>query len=163
MSVPTLNEEILIGTVQTYNSRKGYGFIQLKGRRTYPSDDNGAENDRITECSEEEQQTYFVHHSGIDTTQEFPVKKLYIGEHVEFDIAPRDQGEKGGVCAVNVRGIFGGNLLCDNGMYRYRSLNWKPRQNTKKREHRRSPSRSRSRSRSRSPVEFVRGKEDWAQ
>ena len=118
---PTLNDRIFIGTVETYNSRKGYGFIKKIGERSYPSEDSS--EDLIVETPEDERTTYFVHHSAIDTSQTFPVKKLYTGEYVEFDICKRSE-DSDDICCQSVRGILGGKLLCDHGKFTFRKLNW---------------------------------------
>lgn len=104
---------IFIGQVKSYNSRKGYGFIETIGSRDSSS---------FQVNEDEEKKTYFVHSTSILTDQSFPVKKLYTGEYVEFNIRVSDVS--GELQAVNVSGLFEGKLLCDHGMFRFRKLNW---------------------------------------
>ncbi len=79
-----------IGTCKWFNNIHGYGFLTILTG-------NGAGTD------------VFVHHSGIKTANSM-YKTLKKGEYLTFDIGEGNQGPQ----AVNVRGILGGPLLCDN-------------------------------------------------
>ena len=83
------------GRVKWFNNRNGYGFITT-------SDNNDI----------------FVHHSSIQVSNE-QYKYLVEGEYVTFDIK---QGEDDKVEAIQVRGIEGGPLLCQNETYVYRVI-----------------------------------------
>lgn len=78
-----------IGICKWFNNVYGYGFITI-----WDGEDKGKD--------------IFVHHSGIKPLNS-QYKTLKKGEYMSFDIV---DGEKG-LQAVNVRGINGGPLLCD--------------------------------------------------
>lgn len=78
-----------IGICKWFNNVYGYGFITI-----WDGPDKGKD--------------IFVHHSGIKPLNS-QYKTLKKGEYMSFDII---EGEKG-LQAVNVRGINGGPLLCD--------------------------------------------------
>ena len=74
------------GNVKWFYSKTGYGFI------------TSSDND-----------DYFVHHSGIVTTTDM-FSYLVQGEYVSFDVETGSDDKKQ---AVNVRGVDGGNLMCE--------------------------------------------------
>jgi cold shock protein len=74
------------GCVKWFNNKAGFGFI------------TGNDNT-----------DYFVHHSGISTEGEM-YSYLVQGEYVTYDLSNKD-GEK--VQAVSVRGVEGGQLMCE--------------------------------------------------
>ena len=80
------------GRVKWFNNRAGYGFITLtrgvgKGKDV------------------------FVHHTGIDVDKE-QYKYLVQGEYVEFDSC-KSSNDKHPYQACAIRGIDGGNLMCE--------------------------------------------------
>lgn len=79
---------VIQGVVKWFSHKKGFGFL--------------------TDCSTNND--IFVHFSAI-VTPDNVYKNLYEGEYVEFNIVTDDKGQ---LTAQNVRGIHGGNLLCQN-------------------------------------------------
>lgn len=77
------------GRVKWFDNRKGYGFVN-----------NLANNAEV-----------FVHHTGLKS-QNGVFRTLYPGEYVEFDLHFDTQSNRD--YAVNVSGIQGGALLCEN-------------------------------------------------
>jgi CspA family cold shock protein len=77
------------GRVKWFDNRKGFGFVN-----------NLSNNAEV-----------FVHHSGL-TSQNGVFRTLYPGEYVEFDLHHDPQSNRD--YAVNVTGVQGGSLLCDN-------------------------------------------------
>ena len=80
----------VIGSVKWFDSKKGYGFIEISG-----------------------QNDLFVHFSEIQSDN---YKKLYPGEYVEFEI----DSESDRPCCLNVTGPNRGKLLIQNEKYRYK-------------------------------------------
>jgi cold shock CspA family protein len=78
-----------IGICKWFNNVYGYGFITI-----WEGADKGKD--------------IFVHHSGVKPLNS-QYKTLKKGEYLSFDIIDGDKGLQ----AVNVRGINGGPLLCD--------------------------------------------------
>lgn len=78
-----------VGICKWFNNVYGYGFITI-----WQGDDKGKD--------------IFVHHSGIKPLNS-QYKTLKKGEYMSFDVIDGDKGLQ----AVNVRGINGGPLLCD--------------------------------------------------
>ncbi|GAF67282.1 unnamed protein product [marine sediment metagenome] len=76
------------GCVKWFNSSRGYGFI--------------------TNIDEKNGDDLFVHHSGIVVNQDV-YKTLTTGEYINYDISEKD-GKK---YAINITGIKGGKLLCE--------------------------------------------------
>ena len=76
------------GHVKWFNNRRGYGFLKIV------SDDRNGED-------------VFVHQTNVNpATSEY--RALYPGEYVSFDISNEEKTQ-----AVNVRGVLGGPLMCD--------------------------------------------------
>lgn len=78
--------DYLNGRVKWFDTKKGYGFLQL--------------------CDDESKE-YFVHHARITTDLQFAT--LYDGEYVSFSLLT--EGDK--TMANDVRGISRGPLLCE--------------------------------------------------
>jgi hypothetical protein len=79
-----------IGNCKWFNSKLGYGFIRV--------------------CSGELRGVdIFVHHSGLKPLNS-SFKTMYKGEYVHFNISEGRNGKQ----AIDVTGINGGPLMCDN-------------------------------------------------
>ena len=87
----------VVGSVNWFNRRKGYGFISI-----------------VTPDHELKDQDIFCHYSNINTEN---YKILYPGEYVSFNISKNKEGKF--ICD-NITGVFGNNLLTDNTKYFYR-------------------------------------------
>jgi len=87
----------VVGSVNWFNRRKGYGFISV-----------------VTPDHELKDQDIFCHYSNINTEN---YKILYPGEYVSFNISKNKEGKF--ICD-NITGVFGNNLLTDNTKYFYR-------------------------------------------
>lgn len=79
-----------IGNCKWFNSKLGYGFI-----RVCTGDLKGTD--------------IFVHHSGLKPLNS-SFKTMYKGEYVHFNISDGRNGKQ----AIDVTGINGGPLMCDN-------------------------------------------------
>lgn len=79
-----------IGCLKWFNKRLGYGFITV-----YTGQHKGS--------------NIFVHHSGVHPLNS-NFKTLKKGEYVSLDIISGQNGTQ----AVNVKGVCGGPLMCDN-------------------------------------------------
>lgn len=77
------------GSVKWFDNRKGFGFIN-----------NLANGNEV-----------FVHHTGLNS-QNGVFRTLYPGEYIEFDLHHDEQSKRD--YAVNVTGVRGGALLCEN-------------------------------------------------
>jgi CspA family cold shock protein len=82
-----------IGCVKWFNSTRGYGFI--------------------TNIDGEVDKDLFVHHSAL-STKESVYKTLSPGEYVNYSESLKDNKHY----AVDVTGIKGGKLLCENKIQR---------------------------------------------
>jgi len=80
------------GCVNWFNSKKGYGFIDVHNNPTV--------NDT----------KLFCHQTNIKCKQDRTFRKLYPGEYVSFRINNTDKGFE----ALDIKGIDEGDLLVDN-------------------------------------------------
>jgi CspA family cold shock protein len=87
----------LIGNVKWFNSKKGFGFINV-----------------MTPDNENTSKDYFVHFSNITTSG---YKRLFPGEYVSFNLGKNNEGKA--IC-IDVMGVHGGPLLTDNETHRYK-------------------------------------------
>ena len=85
----------LVGNCKWFNKKLGYGFITV-----YQGEHKGV--------------NIFVHHSGIKPLNS-NFRTLRKGEYVSFDI----ENGKNGLQAMNVSGVLGGPLMCDNHIQMY--------------------------------------------
>lgn len=90
----TDNHGKFTGQCKWFNNSYGYGFLTI----CHGPPDGPQKGVDI-----------FVHHTGIRPLNSM-YKTLKKGEYVMFDIGVGDKGQQ----AVNVRGIYGGPLLCDH-------------------------------------------------
>lgn len=83
----------LVGNCKWFNNRLGYGFV--------------------TVCSDGEHKgkDIFCHHSGVHPINS-KFRTLIKGEYINFDIEEGQNGPQ----AVNITGILGGALMCDNNI-----------------------------------------------
>lgn len=93
------NTDTYIGQVKWFNNRLGYGFIT------------------IMTPGEHDQEDIFVHQQHINP-QSSDYRSLQQGEYVSFKLGAADgdtdsQGDGYTNQAINVTGVFGGSLLCD--------------------------------------------------
>lgn len=86
----SINVGSVIGSAKWFNDKLGYGFITVI---------SGDEKDK----------DIFVHHSDIKPLKS-NYRSLVKGEYLQFDISEGINGPQ----AVNVTGIAGGALMCDN-------------------------------------------------
>ena len=78
-----------VGCVKWFDNRKGFGFIN-----------NLSNNSEV-----------FVHHTGLNS-KENCFRTLFPGEYIEYHLYHDDQSNRD--YAVNVTGVQGGCLLCEN-------------------------------------------------
>lgn len=78
-----------VGCVKWFDNRKGFGFIN-----------NLSNNNEV-----------FVHHTGL-SSKENCFRTLFPGEYVEYHLYHDEQSNRD--YAVNVTGVQGGSLLCEN-------------------------------------------------
>ena len=88
----------LIGRVNWFDSKKGFGFITVMTK-----DDENTGND------------VFVHYTSINVESNY--KKVFPGEYVEFAIG---SGKDGRPICTEVSGLHGGSLLSENENHRYK-------------------------------------------
>ena len=88
--IETVEHGDIIGNCKWFNKKLGYGFITV-----YTGDKKGS--------------NIFVHHTGI-TPLNSNFKTLKKGEYVHFNIT----NGANGLQAVDVTGVCGGPLMCDN-------------------------------------------------
>ena len=93
----------LIGSVDFFDTKKGWGFIVL-----------------LTQGLPQSNTKVFVHFSNVNT-QEDSYKRLFPGEYVSFSIGKSDHGkDRGKDTCIDVCGIMGGPLLTDHPDHRYK-------------------------------------------
>ena len=83
------------GRVKWFNNKAGYGFITVM--------------DSIDDSIPED---VFAHHSAICVSEE-QYKYLVQGEYVEFVLSTVESGKDYKYQSTNIRGVNGGNLLCE--------------------------------------------------
>ena len=88
----------VVGNVKWYDTKKGFGFVTL-----------------VTPELENTSSDVFVHYSNVKVEDGY--RRLFPGEYVEFELG---QAEDGRSICLNVTGLFGGNLLCQNEDHRYK-------------------------------------------
>jgi cold shock CspA family protein len=91
--------EIHVGQCKWFNDRLGYGFLTV----VQPGPMLGKD--------------IFIHHSGIQP-QQSSFKSLSKGEYVSFSTITTQNGSEH---ACNVKGVFGGTLMCDHTVFRQRT------------------------------------------
>ena len=94
----------VVGCVRRFNKKLGYGFITVLSE------------------GENKGQDIFVHQTSIKLGNSNRYRMLFIGECVEFDIAPSGKPEHP-TQAINVGGFNGNPLMCDNGSIIFRMPN----------------------------------------
>jgi cold shock CspA family protein len=89
-------QELYTGCVKWFNSKTGFGFITV-----------------INDCDYKNMDV-FVHHTSINVSDK-TYKYLVQGEYVEFNIQKLENtsDKKHEVQAVNIRGIFNNDLMCE--------------------------------------------------
>lgn len=101
--IVTVEHGDVVGNCKWFNKKLGYGFITV-----YSGDKKG--------------NNIFVHHSGIKPLNSH-FKTLRKGEYVHFNIIDGQNGLQ----AIDVTGVCGGPLMCDNvevrSMHQRRSMN----------------------------------------
>ena len=85
----------VVGCVRRFNKKLGYGFITVISEGEFKGQD------------------IFVHQTSVKQGTSSRHRMLFIGECVEFDIAPSGKEEHPNQ-AINVGGFNGHNLMCDN-------------------------------------------------
>lgn len=88
----------VVGNVKWYDTKKGFGFVTL-----------------VTPENENTGNDIFVHYSNVNVVNGY--RRLFPGEYVEFELGQAEDGRS--VC-LNVGGLFGGNLLCQNEEHRFK-------------------------------------------
>ncbi len=87
------------GVVKWFRDNKGYGFISVLGRL------HG-------EMELEPGRELFVHHSDVHP-ESSTYKTLIKGEYVSFVLKHRQRADETEIQAADVRGAYGGPLMCD--------------------------------------------------
>ena len=99
-----------VGRVKWYNDDVAHGFISVLA--PLPTTVEATENEG---CDPEVLTEVFVHRSELKPKVCNAYNaKLITGEVVQFEIIPPQEG-KSQSQAINVRGMFGGDLICDFG------------------------------------------------
>ena len=91
----------VVGCVRRFNKKLGYGFITVISDGEFKGQD------------------IFVHQTSIKLGNSNRHRMLFIGECVEFDIAPSGKPEHP-TQAINVGGFNEHGLMCDNGSIIFR-------------------------------------------
>lgn len=94
----------VVGCVRRFNKKLAYGFITVLSEGEFKGQD------------------IFVHQTSIKLGNSNRHRMLFIGECVEFDIAPSGKPEHPNQ-AINVGGFNGHSLMCDNGSIIFRMPN----------------------------------------
>ena len=89
MSTSSGSSVRILGRVKWFDNRKGFGFVN-----------------NLTTSGE-----VFVHHSGLKSSNGV-FRTLYPGEYIEFSLHRDDANNRD--YAVDVTGVKGGSLLCEN-------------------------------------------------
>jgi cold shock CspA family protein len=93
----TVTNESYVGQIKWFNNRIGYGFITIISESTRRGED------------------IFVHQQHI-TPKTSEYRSLQQGEYVSFQLGNPDtnsESAKHATQAINVTGVFGGSLMCD--------------------------------------------------
>lgn len=98
------------GQVKWFSRDRGLGFI-----KKITKDDNDSNEDKDV----------FVHYTGLDTSDNI-YKTLYDGEYVEYSEKTLEDGK---IVADKVKGIFGGELMCENVSKKKRKTQQQSEQN----------------------------------
>jgi len=91
------NTTVYHGRVKWFNNKAGYGFITII--------DGPTAGDKVG-------MDVFSHHSAICVSEE-QYKYLVQGEYVEFVLSTVESGKDYKYQSANIRGVNGGNLLCE--------------------------------------------------
>ena len=91
------NTTVYHGRVKWFNNKAGYGFITII--------DGPTAGDKVG-------MDVFSHHSAIRVSEE-QYKYLVQGEYVEFVLSTVESGKDYKYQSANIRGVNGGNLLCE--------------------------------------------------
>ena len=95
-----------VGNCKWFNHKIGYGFVTI-----------------VSE-GENKGKDIFVHHTGVKPKNS-NFRTLQKGEYISLDVEDGTNGLQG----VNITGVFGGPLMCDNVIYRNNYRNNKFSQN----------------------------------
>lgn len=98
---------LFFGKIKFFDMKRAFGFIiPLRA----------AHEDALTDISGAAD--VFVHIGDVVTKDPCEFKSLYTGEYVQYELGPNEHGQDK---AVNVKGMFGDALLCENGRVRFTS------------------------------------------
>lgn len=100
MVVDNNSENSLVGRVNWFNRRKGFGFITV-----------------VTPNIELTNTDVFFHFSEIKTDN---FKIVYPGEYVSFTLGVNDTDQEGRSICKEITGVYGNELLTDNEKYNIR-------------------------------------------
>ena len=95
-----VGEERTTGQVKWFNDIEKYGFI----------------------CPTDGSEDIFVHLTDLSPAHNKEKPTLYTGEYVSFKLSTNGENQDGSVRikAVDVKGVFGGSLMCDHGEISFR-------------------------------------------
>ena len=95
-----VEDERTTGQVKWFNDIEKYGFI----------------------CPTDGSEDIFVHLTDLSPTHNKEKPTLYTGEYVSFKLSTNGENQDGSVRikAVDVKGVFGGSLMCDHGEISFR-------------------------------------------
>jgi len=94
-----MGNDRVIGSVTWFDGKKGYGFVRVK-----------------TPGLDKTNTDIFLHFSNI-MVDDRDYKVVYPGEYIEFELSNSPDGRP---CCLNVRGVFGGDLLTQNVDHKYK-------------------------------------------